>query len=81
LCGRDCAAEGRDEGPITILGAATIVRELANLGLIDEFGLMVVPVILGAGKYLFGGVNRTDLELVESHTLRNGKVFLRYRPV
>ena len=68
------------KGPITILGSGSIVRQFANLGLIDEYGLMVVPVILGAGKYLFKDVNRMNLKLVESHALRNGKVFLRYRP-
>jgi dihydrofolate reductase len=68
------------EGSIAILGSGSIVREFANLGLIDEFGLMVVPVILGAGKYLFKDVNRMNLKLVESHAFRNGKVFLKYRP-
>jgi dihydrofolate reductase len=72
--------KGEVEGPITILGSGSIVRQLANLGLIDEYGLMVVPVILGAGKYLFKDVNRMNLKLVETRAFRNGKVFLKYRP-
>jgi dihydrofolate reductase len=38
---------------ITILGSGTIVQQLANLGLIDEYTLVVVPIILGEGKPLF----------------------------
>ena len=64
-----------------ILGSGSIVQQLANLGLIDEYQLMVNPVILGAGKYLFKDVNRMNLALLGSRTFRNGKVFLRYRPV
>jgi dihydrofolate reductase len=40
-------------GVITILGSGSIIQQLANMGLIDEYELVVVPVILGDGKYLF----------------------------
>jgi dihydrofolate reductase len=69
---------GRD---FVILGSGSIVQQFAQLGLIDEFQLMVNPVILGAGKYLFKDVNRMNLELLETRPFRNGRVFLRYRPV
>ncbi|MDD1719045.1 MAG: dihydrofolate reductase family protein [Methanoregulaceae archaeon] len=69
------------EGGIAILGSGTIVRQFANLGLIDEYGLMVNPVVLGAGRHLFQDVNRMNLELLESRTFGNGNVYLRYRPV
>jgi len=68
------------EGDIAILGSGSIVQQFANLGLIDEYGLMVNPIILGAGKYLFKNVNRMNLKLFETRTFRNGKVFLKYRP-
>jgi dihydrofolate reductase len=42
-------------GDMVILGSGSIVQQLANLGLIDEYGLMVNPIVLGSGKYLFGG--------------------------
>ena len=68
------------ERDFVILGSGSVVQQFARLGLIDEYQLMVNPVILGAGKYLFEGVNRTNLRLLESRAFRNGKVFLRYRP-
>ena len=64
-----------------ILGSGSLVQQFARLGLIDEYQLMVNPVILGAGKYLFKDVNRTNLELLEARPFRNGKVLLRYAPV
>jgi dihydrofolate reductase len=68
-------------GTIAILGSGTIVQQFANHGLIDEYQLMIVPVILGAGKYLFKDFARRNLKLTESRTFRNGKVFLKYTPV
>jgi dihydrofolate reductase len=68
-------------GGMTILGSGTIVRQLANFGLIDEYGLLVNPIILGAGKYLFHDVKKMNLKLVESRAFGSGKVYLRYRPV
>jgi dihydrofolate reductase len=67
-------------GDFVILGSGSIVQQFARLGLIDEFQLVVNPVILGAGKYLFRDVNRMNLELLEMRPFRNGRVFLRYRP-
>jgi dihydrofolate reductase len=64
-----------------ILGSGSIVQQFAKLGLIDEFQLMVNPVILGTGKYLFRDVNRINLKLLEARPFRNGRVFLRYRPM
>jgi dihydrofolate reductase len=71
----------KEQGNYGILGSGSIVRQLANLGLIDEFSLLVVPVVLGTGKYLFRDVKKTELNLVESRIFKNGKVFLKYRPV
>ena len=68
-------------GDIAILGSGSLVQQFANLGLIDEYGLLVNPVILGAGKYLFSNVKKINLNLLAIRTFRNGKVFLRYRPV
>jgi dihydrofolate reductase len=67
-------------GDIAILGSGSIVRQLANLGLIDEYQLLVNPVILGSGKYLFRDVNRKNLKLLETRAFGSGKVFLRYAP-
>src|SRR6266851_1771946 len=55
------------QGDILVAGSATLVHALTKLGLVDEYRLMVHPVVLGKGKRLFGEDNGgTDLELVES---------------
>jgi dihydrofolate reductase len=70
----------KEKEEITILGSGTIVRQLANLGLIDELNLVVVPYLMGAGKPLFKDVRPTNLELLEARTFKNGIVLLRYQP-
>jgi dihydrofolate reductase len=65
---------------LVILGSGSIVRELANLNLIDEFQLLVNPVILGAGKPLFADFKRMDLKRTDARTFTNGKIFLKYQP-
>ncbi len=69
--------EGKD---ITILGSGTIVQQFADLGLIDEYLLLVIPVVLGAGKYLFKDVKKMNLNLLEARAFKNGIVVLRYQP-
>jgi dihydrofolate reductase len=66
---------------MAILGSGIIVQQLANLGLIDEYQLLVHPVVLGTGKYLFRDVNRMNLKLIDTRAFGSGKVLLRYRPV
>jgi dihydrofolate reductase len=67
-------------GAITILGSGSIIQQLANMGFIDEYELVVVPIILGEGKYLFKDVKMTEMDLVESRSFQNGLVSLRYQP-
>jgi dihydrofolate reductase len=66
-------------GSITIFGSGSIVQQLANEDLIDEYLLVVVPVVLGAGKPLFKDVKKLNLELVESRVAQSGSVLLRYQ--
>lgn len=61
-----------------ILGSGSIVAQFANLGLIDEYTLVVVPVVLGAGKSMFEGVKKTGLKLLEAKPFKNGVVILKY---
>jgi dihydrofolate reductase len=68
-------------GDMVILGSGSIVRQLTNLGLIDEFGLLINPIILGAGQYLFKDMKKINLKLLEARSFGSGKVFLRCRPV
>ncbi|HLE42001.1 MAG TPA: dihydrofolate reductase family protein [Nitrospirota bacterium] len=68
--------QGKD---IVILGSGSIVSELAPLGLIDEYRLMVNPVVLGAGKPLFKGIkDRLNLKLIKAKTFKSGNVLLYY---
>ena len=69
--------KGKD---ITIIGSGSIIRQLTDLGLIDEYQLIVVPIVLGAGKSFFANVRQMDLELIEGKVFKNGIVQLRYRP-
>lgn len=69
-------------GNMMIFGSGTIVQQLTALGLIDEYQLILTPVLLGAGKQMFAySGRRTDLKLVETRSFRSGNVMLVYRPV
>jgi len=68
-------------GDMLIYGSASLVQELTNLGLIDEYQVLVHPVILGGGKPLFRDIkNQVKLSLVKSKTHPSGVVVLFYRP-
>ena len=67
------------EGDIAI-GGATLAAEAAALGLIDEYRVMVYPVLVGGGIPFFPRrERRVDLELVETRTFSSRVVYLRYR--
>ncbi|MDB5259092.1 MAG: bifunctional deaminase-reductase domain protein [Candidatus Taylorbacteria bacterium] len=66
---------------ITILGSGSIVQQLSNLGLIDSYQLMVVPIVLGAGKSLFANAKSLNLKLLEAKSFKNGVVSLQYEPM
>src|SRR5688572_2148172 len=64
---------------IWLFGGATLTSSLLNLGLIDEIGLSVHPIILGGGKLLFQNVSRKiSLKLADSKTYSTGLVSLAY---
>ena len=44
------------EGDLTILGSGSLVAQLAKAGLVDEFQLLVVPMVLGGGRTMFDGL-------------------------
>lgn len=69
-------------GPdMVILGSGSIVAQLAPLGLIDEYQLVLTPMALGGGRTLFDGLKeRLKLKLLETRAFGNGKVLLRYAP-
>ncbi|HKW55888.1 MAG TPA: dihydrofolate reductase family protein [Candidatus Acidoferrum sp.] len=70
-----------ESGPgLVIFGSGTIISQLAQEDLIDEFQFVVNPVVLGAGRTMFDGVTKKlNLGLVETRHFASGKLFLRYQ--
>lgn len=69
------------DGAILVQGSATLAQTLAEHGLVDEYRLMVHPVVLGTGKRLFSGsAAGTDLQLVDSRKVGPDVLLLIYRP-
>ena len=66
---------------INISGSATLVAWLLGEGLLDELNLLLFPVVVGHGKRLFGGQDRTvPLTLARSEAFGTGVVQLIYYP-
>jgi dihydrofolate reductase len=66
---------------MAIFGSGNLASNLTNLGLIDEYRIIVNPVILGDGHPLFKGVNdRLNLKLLKTMAFRSGNVLLYYAP-
>jgi dihydrofolate reductase len=67
---------------LTILGSGSIVSQLAQEGLVDEYDILLNPVVLGKGKTMFEGLrNRLVLKLKETRKFGNGNMLLKYEPV
>jgi dihydrofolate reductase len=67
---------------MVILGSGTIVSQLTQARLIDEYQLVVNPIILGKGRTMFEGVkDRVDLKRTNTRNFKNGNVVLSYVPV
>jgi dihydrofolate reductase len=70
-------------GPdIVIMGSGSIVAQLADAGLIDEYQIVLNPLVVGNGRTLFEGVKRKlPLKLARSRPFGNGNIVLFYEPV
>jgi dihydrofolate reductase len=68
-------------GDIYVHGSAQLAQTLVENELVDELRLMVFPVVLGAGKRLFGDTSdKKRLRLVDSKVVGDGVVILTYEP-
>jgi dihydrofolate reductase len=66
-------------GDINVHGSGTLVRFLTENNLVDQFNLLMYPVILGTGKRLFENLKEMkNLKLIESQTFATGVVALKY---
>ena len=71
----------QEPGKSILVGGVDIPSQLIELGLIDEYRIVVMPIIAGEGRRLFEGVNLPEklrLKLVESKIFKSGSVALRY---
>ncbi|HEX4344763.1 MAG TPA: dihydrofolate reductase family protein [Solirubrobacteraceae bacterium] len=74
--------EEADGGPIMIAGSCTLVHALHDAGLIDEYRLMVFPVVLGGGLRVFPETaDKTTLKLVDTQVFPTGVVVHIYHRV
>ena len=74
------ALKEQDGPELQVHGSATLLQTLVAHGLVDEFRLMVFPLVLGGGKRLFGdGAAPAGLELTSSVTSSTGVLITRYR--
>jgi len=68
------------DGDIVIHGSAQLSQTLIEHGVVDELRLMVFPVVLGAGKRMFGETSdKKPLQLAESKAVGDGVLILVYR--
>ena len=71
------AQPGQD---IYVDGSSVLVHTLTQHDLVDEYSLLVYPVVLGSGKRVFAEGVRANLQLVESKPFPSGVVLIRYQP-
>jgi dihydrofolate reductase len=65
-----------------ILGSGTIVSQLTQAGLINEYQIVVNPVVLGGGRTMFDGITgKRSLKLTKTRAFGNGNVLLCYAPM
>ena len=70
-------SKGKD---IWLFGGASLTASLMNEGLVDEIGMAIHPILLGAGKPLFSGIKqRTNLVLLETKEYSSGLVSVLYK--
>jgi dihydrofolate reductase len=86
LLGKDIVAslkklKGEDGPDLLVQGSSNLLQTLWKNGLVDEFSVLVFPVVLAKGKRLFGdGAIPTGLKLVRSRSYPTGVIVANYQP-
>jgi dihydrofolate reductase len=71
----------QQSGKDIFVGSRSLIMQLMNLNLIDEYQLCIQPVVAGKGSQLFDNVNeRTILKLTKTKNFTNGAIILYYEP-
>lgn len=65
---------------IYVDGSSVLVHTLAEADLVDEYSLLVFPIVLGSGKRVFPNGFYTGLKLIETKSFPSGVMLLRYQP-
>lgn len=65
---------------IYVDGSSVLVHTLAQHDLVDEYSLLVYPVVLGSGKRVFPDGLHVNLKLIEAKPFPSGVVLMRYQP-
>ena len=67
---------------LAIFGSSNLCVSFIQMGLIDEFRIMLNPVVLGRGHTLFNGINnRQNMKLLKTRIFNSGNVLLYYKPI
>jgi dihydrofolate reductase len=74
------ALKAQSNGVLAIMGSGELIRSLLATGLIDEYLLMIHPLVLGTGRRLFSENAHVLLELVDSVITPTGVVISTYEP-
>jgi dihydrofolate reductase len=81
LAGEVTKLKQQPGGDLLIYGSGELVDELTRVGLIDEYRLMIYPVLVGTGKRIFTQSTETTLRLIDTTTTSTGVVVLTYAKV
>jgi dihydrofolate reductase len=66
---------------MVIMGSGSIISQLASEDLIDEYQIVLVPVVLGKGRTMFDGIrDKLLLKPTKTRTFANGNIFMCYEP-
>jgi dihydrofolate reductase len=67
---------------LTLFGSKSLLTQFAQQGLVDEYQIMVNPIVLGDGTPIFKGIiHRLNLKLKTTRSFKSGNVLLYYQPM